>query len=206
MSRRDIENALITGFTAGLLAWGVLAYLQKSLPFGFASAWLVLVIPMLWIAGVQFGYVLGRWFGFFNQFGKYVAIGFTNFAVDAGVFNLLLSITHTAEGPLLVVQKAISFIVAVTHSYFWNRRWAFGRAPTGASGSQSMRAEFIKFMAVNLIALVFNVSTVYAVVHFGPRPLTATPEVWANVGAIAGSAVALIFSFIGFRLIVFKRA
>ena len=31
------------------------------------------------------------------------------------------------------------------------------------------------------------------------------PESWANIGGVAGSAVALIFSFIGIRLIVFKK-
>jgi hypothetical protein len=29
---------------------------------------------------------------------------------------------------------------------------------------------------------------------------------WANIGSIAGSAVALIFNFIGFRLAVFNQS
>lgn len=198
ISRRDIANALVTGLTAGFLAWGVLSYLQKALPYDFGSAWLVMVIPILWIAGVQLGYILGRWFGFFNQFGKYVAIGFTNFAVDAGVFNLLLSMTHATEGFGLVAQKSASFIVAVTHSYFWNHRWAFG------SDEQRQTSQYTKFMIVNLIAMAINVGTTYAVVHFMGRPESMSPEVWANIGAIAGAAVALIFNFIGFKVIVFK--
>ncbi|MEK7615611.1 MAG: GtrA family protein [Patescibacteria group bacterium] len=196
VSRKDFTNAIITGLTAGLLAWAVLTYLQKSLPYGFAAAWLVLIIPILWIAGVQLGYILGRWFGFFNQFGKYAATGFTNFAVDAGVLNLLFSLTHIAEGPIYSLEKGASFLVAVTHSYYWNRRWAF------QSDQLMTRKEFTKFMIVNIIGLIINNSVASAIVHFIPH--TASPEVWGNVGAIGGAAVALIFNFIGFRILVFK--
>ncbi|MBI2058076.1 MAG: hypothetical protein HYT63_03825, partial [Candidatus Yanofskybacteria bacterium] len=30
-------------------------------------------------------------------------------------------------------------------------------------------------------------------------------KAWANMAAVFGAAIALVFSFIGFRLIVFKR-
>lgn len=199
ISRHDAANGLITGLTAGLIAWGVLAFLQKSLPFGIGPAWLVVVIPILWVGGVQLGYFLGQWMGFFNQFGKYVAIGFTNFAVDAGVFNLQLAVTHAPEGPLFVVQKMISFAVAVAHSYFWNRRWAF------SSREQNTKSEFTKFLLVNIAAMVVNVGAAYFVVHFINRPATASPEAWANLGGVVGAASALIFNFIGLRVIVFKN-
>lgn len=198
VTKLDILYAIVTGLTAGIIAWLVLTFLQSNLPFGFGPAWLVFVLPILWIGGVQLGYVLGRWFGFFNQFGKYVAIGFTNFAVDAGIFNLLLSFTHKTEGGPLVIQKTISFIFAVTHSYFWNRRWSF------ASAQANTRSEYIKFMLVNVIALAVNVGVAYLVVHSG-RPATFTPEAWANIGAVAGSAAALIFSFVGFKIFVFDK-
>ncbi len=198
ISKTDILYGTITGLTAGIISWLVLTFLESKLPFGLGPAWLVFVLPILWICGVQMGYLLGSWFGFFNQFGKYVAIGFTNFAVDAGILNLLLSITHITQGPGYVVQKGVSFLVAVTHSYYWNRRWAFG------SAQADTKREFSKFMIVNLIALVVNVSVAYLVVHTG-RPASYTAEAWANIGAVIGSAAALIFSFVGFRLIVFKR-
>ncbi|MDO8584467.1 MAG: GtrA family protein [bacterium] len=207
LSKRDILSAMITGLTAGVIAWAVLVYLQKSLPLGFGPAWLVLVIPMLWLAGVQFGYFLGRWMTFFDQFGKYAAIGFTNFAVDAGVFNLLLSLTHVTAGPGYAAQKTASFVIAVTHSYAWNRWWAFhSRREVGTPTEASERGgrQFFKFLAVNILAAVINVGIATLVVSVLHRPANFSPEVWANVGAIAGSAFALIFSFVGFRLVVFK--
>ena len=205
LSKKDVLNALITGLTAGLAGWGVLSFLDKSLPFGFSPSLLIIALPLAWLAGVQFGYFLGKWINFFNQFGKYVAIGFTNFAVDAGVFNLLLSITHAPEGPLYVAQKAFSFMKAVIHSYFWNSKWAFRSENLNALGQKSLGSEFTKFIIVNLIAMVVNVGTAYSVIHFITRPDSFTPEVWANVGAVAGSAAALIFSFVGFKMVVFKK-
>lgn len=206
LSAYDYRSACITGLTAGLLGWGVLSFLDRSFVFGLNPAWLVLIIPVLWVCGIQLGYFLGRWFGFFNQFGKYVAIGFTNFAVDAGVFNFLLSLTHAPEGPLFVVQKSISFVVAVSHSYYWNRTWAFRTGTDAPQTSQDeRRAEFTKFLAVNLLAMAVNVTVAFFVVHFFPRPDSFTLELWANVGGIAGAASALIFSFIGFKVVVFKK-
>ncbi len=198
LSKRDILFATTTGLTAGLIAWAVLAYLQKSLPLGFGPAWLVLMIPTLWLAGVQLGYFLGRWLPFFDQFGKYAAIGFTNFAVDAGVFNLLISLTQVTAGPGYAAQKTASFVIAVTHSYGWNRWWAFESQQT------DRKKEFFKFLAINILALIVNVGISTLMISILHRPDTITPEVWANIGAVIGSACALIFSFLGLRLIVFK--
>ena len=198
LSKRDILFATTTGLTAGLIAWAVLAYLQKSLPLGFGPAWLVLMIPTLWLAGVQLGYFLGRWLPFFDQFGKYAAIGFTNFAVDAGVFNLLISLTQVTAGPGYAAQKTASFVIAVTHSYGWNRWWAFESQQT------DRKKEFFKFLAINILALIVNVGISTLMITILHRPDTITPEVWANIGAVFGSACALIFSFLGLRLIVFK--
>lgn len=199
VSTRDIGYGIVTGLTAGILGWLVLAFLQKGLPFGLGPAWLVFVLPILWVCGVQFGYFLGRWFLFFNEFGKYVAIGFTNFAVDAGIFNLLISLTHATQGIGVILEKSVSFVFAVTHSYFWNRHWSFG------SNQQNTRREFMAFLGVNIMALAVNVGVTYFVIH-GGRPDGFTPESWANIGAICGSAAALLFSFVGFKLVVFKQS
>lgn len=196
LSRRDIAYAIITGLTTGIIAALVLSFLHQTLPFGISSGWLIPVIPILWIVGVQLGYSLGEWIGFFNQFGKFVAIGFTNFAVDAGVLNLMIAGTGIAGGAWYSVFKTISFVVAVTHSYFWNRRWTF--TSTGSAG-----AEFAKFFAVMVASAAVNVGVASLVVHVFP-PAGADPKVWANLGAVAGSAVVLIFSFVGFKIVVFR--
>lgn len=202
-TKRDLIGSVVTGLTTGIIVWRLAVYLRgtDSL-FGVPFAALAILIPVLWVISVNFGYFLGRWFAFFNQFGKYVAIGFTNAAVDFGVFNFLyvLSGITLQERVLFVVFKASSFIVAALHSYFWNKKWAFD-----ASESRGGTREFAFFFVVNCLALIINAAIAYAVAQMYNPSLGITEKVWANIGLIAGSATALVFSFIGFKMVVFKK-
>ena len=215
-TRKDFFSALFTGLTAGLIGWLVLDYLAIQLfeqlrintllqalgytSQSFGNSWLLLLVPLCWMIGVWLGYFLGRWIGFFTQFGRYAAIGFTNFAVDAGVFNLLSAATEIKAGLALTGFKAAGFVVANLHSYFWNRRWAF------QSADRRMGREVTLFGAVSILGLLINAGTFTLWVNYFPQPIDLELKVWHNLGAIAGSAVALIFSFVGFRILVFRKS
>ena len=135
----------------------------------------------------------------FNQFGKFTTLGFTNAAVDFGVLNLLIAATGISTGIWYPAFKGVSFVCAVIPSFFWNKYWAFG---AGKSGSG--KAEFLKFMSVMIIAILINDGTASLVVNFVHPVLGLSATAWANVSAVVGSAVALIFSFTGFKVAVFK--
>jgi len=201
LSKKDIIYAIVTGLLTGIVANGVLSFLKVSLPFGIPLGLLVVVVPILWILGVQLGYALGMWIGFFTRFGKFAAIGFTNAAVDFGVLNLEIALSDIDRGPWFSVFKGVSFIVAIMHSYLWNKFWVFDAGESGGG-----KGEFAKFIGVAVVSFVINVSVASVVVNL-VHPLAGigtTP--WASVGAIVGSAVALVFSFVGFRLAVFKKS
>src|SRR3989338_1074793 len=97
-NKKDALYSIITGFTAGFLAWRIFAFLNISNFYFLPGAWLTVLIPVLWILGVNLGYFLGRWMPFFNQFGRFVAVGFTNAAVDFGVLNLQIGYTGIESG------------------------------------------------------------------------------------------------------------
>lgn len=202
-TKRDLIGSVVTGLTTGIIVWQLMVYLKgtNSL-FGVPFIALVIIVPIVWIIGVNFGYFLGRWFTFFNQFGRYVAIGFTNAAVDFGVFNFLyvLSGITLKERGLFLVFKASSFVVAALHSYFWNKKWAFD-----ASGSHGGTREFISFFVVNCLALIINATVAYTVAQLYGPSLGIAEKIWANIGLVAGSATALVFSFIGFKMVVFRK-
>lgn len=188
---------MFTGFITGLLAWQILLFLKVS---GYNWAWLVVLVPILWIIGVNLGYLLGRAMSFFNQFGKFAAIGFTNAAIDFGVLNLLIHLSGATEGLGYGVLKAASFIVAVIPSYFFNKYWAFwSPVMSGASAR-----EFFKFLGVAVTAIIVNTIVATLIASLVNPMFGLSPEQWANVAAAAGSAVALIFSFLGFKVAVFK--
>lgn len=194
---KDFVFATLTGFITGTISWLVLEYLGHPAPLGIPWAWLMVVIPILWIAGVNFGYFLGQWITFFNQFGKFVAIGFTNFAVDVGIFNFLFAAAHLRP-EWFIACKSASFVIAAFHSYGWNKYWAFG-----AGASRGGKSELSKFIAVSLLALLVNVIVARSVALAVPAGMDV--KTWTNVGLVVGAAAALAFSFIGFRMVVFNR-
>jgi putative flippase GtrA len=198
-TKRDFVFSVATGLITGFSAWRIFSFLKVPVYGNISYAWLLAVVPVLWILGVDLGYFLGRWFSFFNQFGKFVSIGFTNAAVDFGVLNLLIAGTGTSTGIWYPAFKGVSFVCAVIPSFFWNKYWAFG-----AGGTHEGWAEFLKFMSVMIVAVLINDVTASLVVNFVHPVLGLSATAWANVSAVVGSAVALIFSFAGFKVAVFK--
>lgn len=199
-SRRDFYLSLLSGFITGFLGWLIFSFLKAPQPLNLSFAWLIILVPLCWALGVWFGFFLGKWIGFFQQFGKFAAIGFTNFVVDIGALNLFIAWHGQALGRWYAVFKAMAFLVAVTHSFFWNKYWTFE-----ASQSEEGRVEFGKFVAVNLVAAGVNVSVATLVAN-GVNPLFGfSSPLWATAAAVVGSAAALIFSFVGLRLLVFRK-
>ena len=94
---------------------------------------------------------------------------------------------------------SIAFVVSVIHSYGWNKYWVFQSSDDNSAG------EFGKFVIVTVIAGLINVGVASSIVNFIDPVFGVSPEGWANIGGVAGSAVALVFSFVGIRLIVFKK-
>jgi putative flippase GtrA len=198
-TKRDLMFAVLTGLITGVIAWRVFDFLK--VPEFHAVPWVVLavVVPVLWILGVLLGYFLGQWMGFFDQFGKFAAIGFTNAAVTFAVLDILLARTGYTAGSGYVLISAIAFIVGMLSSYIWNKYWAFNAARSGGG-----RTEFIKFISVALVSLLVNVVISSAVANFIHPIFGLNANQWANIAAVVGSAAGLIFSFVGFKIAVFK--
>lgn len=189
---------MITGITTGIIAWRILEFLDVALPLGLPTWLLVVLVPLAWLAGVQLGYFLGMFFRSFIQFGRFAAIGFTNAMVDFGVLYLGIALTGATSGLGYSALKTASFLVATVHSYYWNKYWAFD-----AARSHGGTREAASFTGVAVASALVNVVVATGVVMTGPL-LGLDAAAWAGVGAIAGSATALIFSFLGFRLFVFR--
>jgi putative flippase GtrA len=209
-TRKDFAFSIVTGFMAGTILSLIIKYLnttevlaeQNTIPdslFGVSFNWLILIVPLLWIIGVNFGYFLGKWMNFFNQFGRFVAVGFTNALVDYGVLNSLMAMTGKSEGISFALFKSISFLVSMSQSYIWNKFWVFDSSESQGGGN-----EFAKFFIVSLLSIAVNVGVATAVVYIGPLG-GLNVQLWANLGAMAGSATALVANFVGLRVAVFTK-
>jgi putative flippase GtrA len=142
------------------------------------------------------------------QFLKFAVIGVLNTATDLCLLNIMVFLSASTDGIGYTIQKAISALCAVVVSYFLNKNWAFDD-----KNSENSIKKFSAFFMVSLTGMVINVGTASAVVFF-LKPLVDSalnnPDllndtVWVNLGALAGTAVSMIFNFIGYKIHVFKK-
>lgn len=171
--------------------------------FGFNGVvWaLIVVVPVIYLFGLYLGAWLSRRWAFFYSFAKYVMVGFFNAGIDFAVFNFLMFLTNIENGPLISSFKTVSFVVAVTNSYFWNKYWAF----EAGTSKEKKTTEFAKFIIVNIVGAFINVGITSAIIFVISPKLGFSQLAWNNIAAVIASAIVIIWNFIGFRLIVFKK-
>lgn len=197
MSKRDFYLASIIGFLFGLLA------LLPAKNLGFNITPVFILISAVGFAffsplALFITYLFGRFFRPAYQFGKFAAVGALNTLIDLGVLNFLIILTDITGGIYFSVFKGISFLTAVTNSYFWNKFWTFGsRLPANIK-------EYARFGFFTAIGLLINVSTASFMVVVIGSFLNVNPKIWANVAALFATFVSLIWNFLAYKYIVFK--
>jgi putative flippase GtrA len=137
------------------------------------------------------------------QFAKFVLIGFMNFFIDLAILNVEMLVSGKSAGLYYTAFKAVSFLFAVTFSYFFNKHWAFQDKKKTEQGRQ-----FSQFLFVSIIGMIINVSTASIVVNYiAPQIqfVTLSGKLWGNLGAVGGAATGLIWNFLGYKFWVFKK-
>ncbi|PIX90720.1 MAG: hypothetical protein COZ28_02195 [Candidatus Moranbacteria bacterium CG_4_10_14_3_um_filter_44_15] len=137
------------------------------------------------------------------QFIKFALIGFMNFFIDIAVLNLEMFLSGKSSGVYYTFFKAVSFLCAVIFSYFFNKYWAFQDRKKTEQAKQ-----FSQFLFVSIIGMIINVITASTIVNYiAPQIkfITLSGKLWGNLGAVGGSAIGLIWNFIGYKFWVFKK-
>ena len=198
LTARDLVFAAANGAIFGLL----LPIVLKNLSLGIEISNIVYVLffSIFAVIGILIGYVLSAFARFFFQLAKFGAVGATNTAIDFGIFNLFILLTGITGGWFFVAFKTISFVIAVTNSYLWNKFWSFGKKST-----DHIEKEFIQFLMISAIGILLNVAIASFVNNIIGPLAGATPERWANVAAAIASILVLGWNFFGYKFIVFKK-
>ncbi len=139
-------------------------------------------------------------FPFIKQFVKFFVVGIINTAIDFMVLNLEMALTGITSGPYMFVLNSISFSVATINSFFMNKRWTFEDKENKESG-----IKFSQFLIVSVIGITINGGIVYAITSFTTPLLGMSPQLWANVAKLFATVVSLIWNFLGYKFIVFKK-
>lgn len=217
LNKKDIWAASIIGEIVAVLILIIGRNLGTESP-GIATLnpyfWhLLYIFPVLCAVGLVVADILSRIFPPLFQFAKFVLVGGMNFLVDLGVLNFLIFATGIALGAWQSAFKAVSFVVAVINSYFWNKGWVFKKVesavvpplsgPTAKLETDSK--QFFQFLAVSVAGFLINVGVDYVFVNL-INPMGGISEKnWAQLGAAAASIAAMMWNFIGYKIFVFKE-
>ena len=121
-----------------------------------------------------------------SSFLRFCAVGAAGFALDAGVLIALLAVYPEA----VIGARLVSILAALTLTWALNRRHTFG------SDDPKRFAEWSRFAGVNGLGAAINF-TVYTCL------LYAVPGLAPLAALAAGSALALVFNYLGSRRFVF---
>lgn len=210
--RFRLSDAIAAAVIGELVAWLLFLLVRVNapelpIPAALAEALVSLntalilaaVLPVLSVGGLYGVYLVAKRVKTLYQAAKFALVGALNTFVDFGVFNGLMLVTDTFDGPWRTVFKALGFITAVVNSYAWNKYWAF-RDREGA-----VTREFVQFFVVSTVGFFINVATFTLVADVvGPQAGIAE-VVWANIAVLVATLTALSWNFVGYKLWVFKK-
>ena len=135
-----------------------------------------------------------------KQLIKFVVVGVINTGIDFVILNIEMALTNISSGPGMFVQNAISFSLATINSYYLNKRWTFEDKDTQKEG-----VKFSQFLIVSLIGVSINSLVVYGITTFIPPVAGLNPKLWANIAKLIATGVSIIWNFLGYKFIVFKK-
>ena len=146
-------------------------------------------------------------FPFLEQFIKFALIGTMNTFVDLVVLNIETLLSGVKEGTGYGIQKGFSFLVAVVLSYFLNKHWAFQD-----KSEKNQGRKFSQFLMISLVGMFINVTVATLAVTYLKGPANQllnlsilTDQIWVSLGALCGTAIGLIWNFLGYKFFVFKK-
>lgn len=198
LTKRDLLFGAINGALFGSMFIFVLA----NTNYLFVHPLFIFIFFIIFaIIGIAIGYFLSRFVAsFFFQLAKFGAVGASNFSVDLGVLSLLMFFTNIASGPFFTLFKTISFFCAVTNSYFWNKFWSFED-----KSKNDIKKEFSQFLLVSITGAIINIGVSHVMVNIIGAPSSFEPKIWATLSAATSAISVLLWNFLGYKFIVFKK-
>jgi putative flippase GtrA len=128
-----------------------------------------------------------------REFMLFAVGGVIGLIVAAGVVQLLVSFAHANP----YVSWPISFLLAATATWWWNRTHTFAAAQSG----RSLPAEWLHWIALMSGGAAVNYAVYWLCLHELP-----SWQRWPALASVVGSVVAALVNFVSARTLLFRRS
>jgi len=200
MRKIDTILAALIGFFDGILFYFIFQQAGVSLPFGLPNWLFIIILPPLGVLGLFFAHLLGKKIFILYQAAKFFLVGTLNTLIDLAILYFFIWLTGIPKGGFYSLFAAISFLVATTNSYFWNKFWTFEKRE-----KISESKEYFKFLVITAIGLGINVGVASFIVNIIGPQFGVSEKIWAGVGKIIAAFFAFIWNFLASKFLVFKK-
>jgi putative flippase GtrA len=190
--KRDVFLATGIGFFVALVFLLISRNIAFDIPYKES---LLVAFPAMAALGIFVTALIGKRLPIVFELGKFGLVGAANTFLDLGVLNLFILITGASGGVLFSIFKTVSFLAAVANSYLWNKWWTF-KAREGST---------VQFFLVSALGLLINVGTASFIVNVFSPLSGITAEAWANVAAVTATLLSLVWNFLGYKFVVFRK-
>ncbi len=204
--KRDFWFSLYLGLEIGLLFFLIVRFIKPDFSLiikGIAIPPLAIAIflPIFSFIAILTAFKLGEKFKILCQVGKFGFVGVGNTLVDFFILNSLILRFGVPESSYLKwFLMAISFLVAMLHSFGLNKFWTFGQKETKKTGQ-----EFAIFITISFIGLSIHSMIAAGVANIFISRAIYAENISMNIGKLFGVMFSLVWDFIGYKLIVFKK-
>ena len=195
----DVIFSLVCGWLVGWLAYGFLK--DYGLDIGIWKWFLPTTLAVFSLFCLWLADFIGRKFLFVFQAAKFVLIGIFATIIDLLFFELFVLIFSVAPFTIsLLLPKTISFLIATFTKFWGNKYWAFKKHE-----KEDIKKEFVQFFAVTLLALLIDVSFFFYLTKISGPQFAISADLWIRLSVIMSALVSAIWSFCGYKFIVFKK-
>ena len=163
-------------------------------------AWFLLAaFPIIFFIGVLVAKFLEKFTAIIFQIVKFAEVGVLNTFIDAGILNFLIGASGITAGVWLAPLNTISFLFAMTNSYFWNKFWTF------KNEGQATGKNFMQFLMVSGIGWGINTGILVLVTSLVSPLFSLSAGAWANIAKFGAIFISMVWNFVGYKFFVFKK-
>lgn len=134
----------------------------------------------------------------FHEAIRYLLIAVFNVTLNASIFNALILASGITRGRGIFVFTVISYAVATTNGFFWNKRWVFKHR------TQSTMLTHALFWAITGGMALFGAAMIYVLTTWVGAPHPISEHVWANIALLLTLPITFAGNFLGNKYLVFR--